>query len=62
MPKDYKLSYTAEQIDKRLGKVSETITFTSQDLSENQKLKARTNIGAISEDDLLDILQNKNFL
>lgn len=52
MATEYKLSYTAEQIDERLGVAGNAVTYTPQTLSEEQKAQARENIGAIGSDDI----------
>ena len=45
MADEYRLSYTAEEINNRLGKVKESILYTKQPLTEEQKAQARENIG-----------------
>lgn len=46
MANEYKLSYTASDIDAKLGKVDSAILFEPQTLTEEQKAQARANIGA----------------
>ena len=42
---EYKLSYPANEIDKRLGLVDDAILCSSQSLTDTQKEQARNNIG-----------------
>lgn len=46
---EYKLSYTAKEIDKKLGKVDSAILFESQTLTNAQKEQVKENIGALDE-------------
>lgn len=46
MATEYKLSYTASEIDKRLGTVANVVLYTAQNLTEEQKAQVRKNIGA----------------
>lgn len=46
MANEYKLSYTASEIDNRLGIAGNAILYTEQTLTEEQKAQARANIGA----------------
>jgi hypothetical protein len=52
MADEYKLSYTAEQIDERLGKAGNAVLYTEQKLTDEQQAQARANIGAITKDDI----------
>lgn len=52
MATEYKLSYTASEINSKLGKVDNTVCYTSQTLTDTQKSQARMNIGAASVDDI----------
>jgi hypothetical protein len=54
MATEYKLSYTAEDIDKKLGKIDDAILSVSQNLSEEQKIVARENIGVAPADAIVD--------
>lgn len=45
MENEYRLSYTAEQINEKLGKMDSAVLCTEQTLSEEQKTQARKNIG-----------------
>lgn len=51
MANEYQLSYTANDIDNRLGMAGNAILYTEQNLTEEQKAQARANIGAISKDE-----------
>ena len=51
MSNEYQLSYTASEIDNRLGMVCNAILYTEQTLTEEQKARARANIGAMSKDE-----------
>ena len=51
MANEYQLSYTASEIDNRLGMAGNAILYTEQTLTEEQKKQARANIGAISKDE-----------
>ena len=55
MAGEYTLSYTAEQINERLGKAGNAVLFTSQTLTDEQKAQARDNIGAVSSVDFAAI-------
>lgn len=55
MATEYKLSYTAEDIDKKLGKIDNTVLYTEQTLTEEQKTQARMNIDAPSAEELDDL-------
>ena len=46
MSTEYKLPYTASEISERLGMVSNTVLYTNQSLTDEQKELARSNIGA----------------
>ena len=54
MSQEYVLSYTAEQIDEKLGKVDTALLFAKQTLTEGQKTQARNNIGVPSKTDVED--------
>lgn len=47
MADNYKLSYTAEEIEERLDKAGNAVLFTEQTLTEEQQAHARENIGVI---------------
>lgn len=49
MATEYQLSYTANEIDERLGKIDKAVLHTNQLLTDEQKAQARQNIGAASE-------------
>ena len=49
MENEHKLSYTAAEIEERLGKAGDAVLYTEQTLTDEQKAKARANIGAASE-------------
>ena len=51
MAQEYKLSFSAEEIDNRLNLAGNAILYTEQNLTEEQKAQARANIGAISKDE-----------
>ena len=57
MANEYRLSYTAEEIDEKLGKVDNAVLYTPQTLTEEQKAQARANIGAGKSEDIVE-LQN----
>ena len=46
---EFKLSYTANEINNRLGAVEKTIRYDKQNLTEAQKKQVKENIGAIDE-------------
>jgi lysophospholipase L1-like esterase len=46
MAQEYKLSFSAEEIDNRLNLAGNAILYTEQNLTEEQKAQARANIGA----------------
>lgn len=46
MASEYHLTYTAAEIDERLGKAGNAVLYTKQSLGEEQKSQARANIGA----------------
>lgn len=48
MAVEYQLSYTAREIDNRLGSIDKAVFFTEQNLTEAQKAQARKNIGITS--------------
>lgn len=48
---NYQLSFHAEEIDERLIRAGNSILFTEQALTEEQKAQARANIGVILEED-----------
>lgn len=51
MATEYKLSYTASEIDERLGKMDDAVLCTEQSLTHEQQAQARENIGAFSAED-----------
>lgn len=53
---EYKLSYTASDIDARLGEIDNVIKHTQQDLTEEQQAQARDNIGAVSLEEVEELL------
>jgi len=57
MANEYKLSYTAEEIDERLTKVGEAILHTAQELTAEQKAQARANIGAADAETVSQIAE-----
>jgi len=50
MSQEYTLSYTASDIDERLGKAGDAVLCTEQSLTDGQKIQARENIGALSNE------------
>lgn len=52
MATEYKLSYTAQEIDEKLGMVDNAVLYTPQTLTEERQAQARENIGAIGVDAL----------
>jgi lysophospholipase L1-like esterase len=48
---NYQLSFTAAEIDERLTRAGNSILFTEQALTEEQKAQARANIGIVLEDE-----------
>lgn len=46
MAYEYRLSYTAEDIDEKLGKIDNAVLYAEQALTDEQKAQARANIGA----------------
>lgn len=53
---EYELSYTAQDIDKKLGEIDKAILYESQYLTEEQQIQARTNIGAVSMEEVEELL------
>lgn len=51
----HKLSYTATEIDEKLGKVDKAVLFNRQSLTEEEKAQARANIGSASAEEIGDI-------
>lgn len=51
MRNEYTLSYSASEIDDRLTRAGNSILFTEQTLTEDQKAQARANIGIVLEED-----------
>lgn len=51
MANEYKLSYTASEIDEKLRMAGNAILYTEQILTEEQKKQARLNIGVVFEED-----------
>lgn len=54
MATEYRLSYTAEEIDEKLGAVENVVLCTEQDLTKEQKTQVRVNIGAAASTDATD--------
>ena len=50
MAEEFRLSYPANEIDRRLNMMNNAILFTEQSLTEEQKAQARINIGITSKD------------
>ena len=48
MATEYKLSYTAEEIDEKLSEIDNAVLYIGQELTDTQKEQARENIGAAS--------------
>ena len=48
---EFSLSYTAEDINERLGMAGNAVLYIAQNLTEDQKIQARANIGAGSIED-----------
>ena len=46
MANEFKLSYTAKEIDDKLGEIDNVVKITAQTLTDEQKAQARANIGA----------------
>lgn len=59
---EYQLSYTAEDINRRLGLAGDAVTYAPQTLNEKQKAQARANIGTISENDCVKYIPTNKFL
>lgn len=59
MADEYKLSFTAEEIDERLGRVGSTILHTSQDLTTEQQAQARENIGAVTTAEVASLIDER---
>ena len=53
---EYKLSFTAEQIDEILKEASSAVLYTEQVLTEKQKAQVRANIGAATVVDVISAL------
>ena len=51
MAENYKLSFTAKEIEDRLTSAGNSVLFTEQALTEEQKAQARANIGIVLEED-----------
>ena len=43
---EYKLSYTANEINERLGKINNAVLYTEHALTDEQKVQSRANINA----------------
>lgn len=52
MTTEYKLSYTAQEIDERLGQIDDVVVCTSQSLTPEQQAQSRENIGAFAKSDV----------
>lgn len=50
MENEYTLLYTAGEIEERLTRAGNSILFTEQELTEEEKLRARLNIGIVLEE------------
>jgi len=55
---EYKLSYTAQQIDEKLGEINNVVKYTQQTLTDEQKAQARENISAVSIEEVEELLGN----
>lgn len=51
MADKYQLSHSAEEIDERLSRAGNSVLFTEQTLTEEQKAQARANIGIVLEEE-----------
>lgn len=49
---EYQLSYTASEIDTKLGEIDNAVKYTEQTLTNEQKLQVRENIDAASPSDI----------
>ncbi len=58
MATEYKLSYTAQEIDERLGEIDNIVKYTEQVIAEEQKEQARTNIGAVGIEEVQELINN----
>ena len=54
MGNEHKLSYTAAEIDERLGKAGDAVLYIEQTLSPEQQAQARSNIGVSSDIDIVE--------
>jgi lysophospholipase L1-like esterase len=61
MANEFKLSFSGAEVEERLGKVSNTVLFTEQELTEEQKAQARANIGAISQLEKDSVITNISY-
>lgn len=55
---EYKLSYTALDIDEYLGRAGNAVTHTVQFLTDEQKAQARENIGAANAAEIEEALDH----
>lgn len=61
MANEYKLSYTAEEIDEKLGTIGNAVLYTAQELTDEQKAQARENIGAVDEEFVNDCIESSKY-
>lgn len=56
MATEFKLSYTGSQINEKLNKIDNLVSTTEQSLTDDQKTQARQNIGAVSMEEVEELL------
>lgn len=59
MATEYKLSYTAADINKKLGKIDNldaAVLYNAQTLTDAQKAQVRKNIGAVTLEEVVSAL------
>lgn len=54
-PKDI---VTKEYVDEKMGEIENSILYTEQNLTEEQQTQARQNIGAVSEEEVINIIES----
>ena len=57
---EYKLSYTGQEINQKLGKIDKAVLYTEQHLTDEYKDQARKNIDAVSIEDVEALLNGGN--